>query len=144
MGVLVDGSVAQRLLSPHEAADATGPNSMQHATDKLDNDGHIITRAMSAGAIGALFALAAFVVSIIAGLYSYNDAATILLRGLMAMIVCYPIGLLIGVISQWVITTHVKKYIEENPVPEFDDAMPPSMRDDVEVQVEDGEEVIVV
>lgn len=117
----------------------------QHASDKQTDAPQGVMRAMSAGAIGALFALAAFVVAIIAGLYSWNSAGTILLRGVGAMIVCYPIGLLVGVISQWVIAGHVQEYVESNPVPEFDESVASAATTDgTEVHVEDGEEVIVV
>ncbi len=101
-----------------------------------------VRRAMSASAIGALFALAAFVVAIIAGLYSHNSASTILVRGLLVMAGCYPVGLVIGVISQWVIDAHVKEFVESNPVPELDETA--AVADGGDVEVANSEEVLVV
>lgn len=92
----------------------------------------IVTRAISASAIGALFALAAFIVAIVSGLFSYNGAGLILTRGLMAMILCYPIGTLIGLISQWVIASHIEAYAAANPVPSgFDDSQDPDTDEEV-------------
>ncbi len=58
--------------------------------------------------IAGCFALAAFAVAVLAGLAGGNSAVSILTRALIAMIGCYPIGLMIGVICQRVMTDHIE------------------------------------
>ncbi len=58
-------------------------------------------------AIAGCFALAAFAVAILAGLAGDNAAISILFRAVIAMIICYPVGLIIGLICQQVIADHV-------------------------------------
>jgi hypothetical protein len=48
--------------------------------------------------VGACVALLAFALAIAAGLAAANSAATVLLRALLAMIVCYPVGLAAGAV----------------------------------------------
>jgi len=115
---------------------------MDQRHDKRSAERQTVKRAMSAGAIGALFALAAFVVAIVAGLYSHNSASTILVRSLLVMVGCYPVGLVIGLVSQWVIDAHVKQFVESNPVPDIDDAV--AAVDGADAEMEDSEEVLVV
>lgn len=72
------------------------------------------TVATSSGVIGASFGLSAFVVAILAGLAADLPAAQILLRSVVAMIACYPIGLLVGTICQRVIQNHVEARLAAN------------------------------
>ena len=58
---------------------------------------------MAAGTIGGSFALAAFAVAIVAGLASGNPAASVLLRALLAMLICYPVGMTVGLIAQRIV-----------------------------------------
>ena len=58
-------------------------------------------------AIAGCFALAAFSVAIIAGLASGISASSILMRALLAMVVCYPVGLLVGFVCRHVIEQHL-------------------------------------
>ena len=60
-------------------------------------------------AIAGCFALAAFSVAVIAGLASDNTAASILMRALFAMVVCYPVGLLVGFVCRHVIEQHLNE-----------------------------------
>ena len=57
-------------------------------------------KGMAASTIGGSFALAAFAVAIVAGLASGNPAASVLLRALIAMLICYPVGLAVGFVAQ--------------------------------------------
>jgi hypothetical protein len=57
--------------------------------------------------IASCFALAAFAIALFAGLFGGNDAAQILLRAVTAMIVCYPVGVIVGMICDGVIHSHV-------------------------------------
>lgn len=59
------------------------------------------------GTIAGCFALAAFAVAVVAGLAGGNPSASILLRALSAMIACYPIGLVIGMVCQHVVREHL-------------------------------------
>ena len=63
-------------------------------------------RATAGGAIAGCFALSAFVVSIISGLAAHNGAVTILFRAVLALVICYPLGLLVGAVCHRVIVAH--------------------------------------
>lgn len=56
--------------------------------------------------IASCFALAAFAVAIFAGLAGENPAAQILLRAVTAMFICYPVGLIVGLVCDNVIRSH--------------------------------------
>ena len=62
--------------------------------------------------IAGCFAFAAFTVAVLAGLAGGNSAVSILIRALIAMIGCYPIGLMIGMICQRVMTDHIDAHRE--------------------------------
>ncbi|MHC5027965.1 MAG: hypothetical protein ACYTGR_14515 [Planctomycetota bacterium] len=57
--------------------------------------------------IASCFALSAFVVGLISGLAAQNPAVTVLVRALLAMIICYPLGVLVGVVCQRAVNGHV-------------------------------------
>ena len=57
----------------------------------------------TAGTIAGLFALAVFAVAILAGLFAGNAATAVIGRALVAMLICYPVGLLIGIIATRVV-----------------------------------------
>ena len=65
-------------------------------------------------AIAGCFSLAAFSVAVVAGLAGGNLAATILVRALIAMIVCYPLGMLVGVLCRHVIDQHLAEQSAES------------------------------
>ena len=65
-------------------------------------------------AIAGCFALAAFSVAVVAGLAGGNTAAAILVRALIAMIACYPLGLLVGVLCRHVIEQHLAEQNAES------------------------------
>jgi hypothetical protein len=69
-------------------------------------------------AVAGCFALAAFAVAVVAGLAGGNPTASILLRALIAMAVCYPVGLIIGVMCQRVVEDHAKTHPIAGTVPE--------------------------
>jgi hypothetical protein len=72
--------------------------------------------------VAACFALAAFAVAIVAGLANDNPATSILVRGLTAMFVCYPLGLIVGMVCERVVSAHVQAHQDANPVPESSNA----------------------
>ncbi len=53
--------------------------------------------------IAGCFALAAFSVALMAGLAVGNTATSILIRALFAMVACYPLGLLVGLVCRHII-----------------------------------------
>ena len=57
--------------------------------------------------IASCFALAAFAVSVLTGLAENIDAAQILLRAVAAMIVCFPVGAIVGLTCDSVIRSHL-------------------------------------
>ena len=65
-------------------------------------------------AIAGCFALAAFSVAVVAGLAGGNTATAILVRALIAMIVCYPLGMLVGVLIRHVIDQHLAEQSAES------------------------------
>ena len=67
----------------------------------------IIMSPATGRVIASCFALAAFAIALFAGLLGGNDAAQILLRAVTAMIVCYPVGVIVGLICDGVIHSHV-------------------------------------
>jgi hypothetical protein len=58
--------------------------------------------------IAAIFALAAFVVAVLAGLGAGNPASRVLTVALVSLALCYALGSVVGAIGQWVITEHVR------------------------------------
>ena len=58
--------------------------------------------------LGGCFAMAAFAVAVVAGLARDNTPSAILLRAVIAMIVCYPVGMLVGMMCLRVLQEHGK------------------------------------
>jgi uncharacterized protein involved in response to NO len=53
--------------------------------------------------VASCFALSAFTVAILAGLLGGNGASSVLGRAAVAMFVCYPVGLLVGLMCEKVV-----------------------------------------
>ncbi len=68
--------------------------------------------------IAGCFALAAFAVAVVAGVAGSNPPTVVLGRALMAMLLCYPVGFLVGLICQHAINEHLRANEAANPVPE--------------------------
>jgi hypothetical protein len=68
--------------------------------------------------IAGCFSLAAFATAIVVGLAAENAATAVLTRALVAMIVCYPVGLVIGVVCDHVIQQQVEAHVRANPLPD--------------------------
>jgi len=64
-------------------------------------------------AIAGCFALAAFAVAVLAGLAGGNTAVSILTRAILAMVICYPVGLVVGLVCQHVIEQHIRQQTAE-------------------------------
>lgn len=66
--------------------------------------------------IASSFALIAFTAAIIAGMAAQNPATTTLWRALLAMGVCYFVGLGLAAAGRYVIREHVERYRQEHPI----------------------------
>ncbi len=58
--------------------------------------------------IAGCFALAAFAVAVVAGVAGGNPASVVLGRALLAMTLCYPMGLMIGALCHRVVQEHLE------------------------------------
>lgn len=58
--------------------------------------------------------MAAFAIAIFAGIVAGNAAGLVLLRALMAMILCYPVGFIVGMICERVVATHKPHDVDLN------------------------------
>ncbi len=87
-------------------------------------------------AVAGCCALAAFAVAVVAGVAGGNAPTSILFRAMIAMIVCYPLGLTVGLICQHVIEQHIKSQGRANLAVEPSSGGPPS-----EQNAENAEEV---
>jgi hypothetical protein len=74
-------------------------------------------KGISAKVIAACFTLAAFTVAVIAGLASDNPAAHVLVRAVVAMLICYPVGFVVGMTCERVINAHIESHEQANPAP---------------------------
>jgi hypothetical protein len=88
--------------------------------------------------IAAAIGLIAFAVAIVAGLAAENPATTTLWRAIVAMVVCYGLGRLIGMVGQRAIAEDIQRYKAEHPIhePDTDDTstqQPSSAGDPVDV-----------
>ena len=93
-------------------------------------------------AVAGCFALAAFAVAVVAGLAGGNAPSAILVRALIAMVVCYPMGLVIGLVCQHVIEEHVKARSGANVVPGQDAGGSPA--EESAKNAEEAEDLMVV
>jgi hypothetical protein len=64
---------------------------------------------VSSKVIAGCFGLSAFAVAIIAGVAAENSIAQVLVRALIATALCYPIGIIVGMICARVITEQVER-----------------------------------
>ena len=90
-------------------------------------------------AVAGCFALAAFTVAVVAGLAGGNTAISILGRALVAMIVCYPLGLLVGIVCRQVIQQHLRE-----PADPADDQQGAVRAGQSAESEEEAEDVVVV
>lgn len=74
-----------------------------------------LVRGTMASTIAGIFSLSAFTVSVLAGLSSGNDAASILVRALIAMAVCYPVGLAAGFVADRVVREQIEQHRKTHP-----------------------------
>lgn len=82
------------------------------------SDHSTLQREFPIRAIGACFAIAAFAVAITAGLAAQREAEAILTTAIIAMFVCQPIGLALGLALKHATFEQIQNYRETNPIPE--------------------------
>ncbi len=76
--------------------------------------------------IAAAIALIAFAVAIVAGLAAENPATTTLYRAIVAMVVCYGLGRIVGLVGQRAIAEDVERYKARNPIHSPEETEPAS------------------
>lgn len=74
--------------------------------------------------IATCFALVAFAAATAVGLAADNPAGTILKRALIAMLICWFIGRLVGQVAQRAVQDHIDAYKVENPIPHDQENQP--------------------
>jgi hypothetical protein len=72
--------------------------------------------------IATCFALIAFAAALTVGLAVGNAAATCLMRALVTMLVCWPVGFAVGSVAQHVNERTIEEYKKKNPISEALDA----------------------
>lgn len=90
--------------------------------------------------IAACFALVAFAAAVVVGLAAGNPAGTILWRALVAMLVCWVAGALVGYLAQRAVQVQVESYKTRNPIPpdegeEVIESLDPANPSDTEASV---------
>ena len=76
---------------------------------------------MPSNIIAACFALAAYASAIVVGIAAENDAIQILTRALFAMLICYGVGMGVGMMGEYAIRENVEDYKKSHPIHPHDD-----------------------
>ncbi|MEM9063907.1 MAG: hypothetical protein AAGB51_00290 [Planctomycetota bacterium] len=78
-------------------------------------------RELPAGpVIAAIAALSGFAIALVAGLAAGNGGATVIGRALVAMLICFIVGRILGTIGAVAVRDHIAKYQAANPVPDME------------------------
>ena len=107
---------------------------------KSDPDSARVTNS-TVKVIAGCAALAAFGVAVIAGLANHNSASLILTRALIAMVLCYLVGWIIGLICRHVLDDHVKAHQQAIPAPDLLEELSESEKP---IPVDSEEEIMTV
>lgn len=67
--------------------------------------------------VAGVFALSSFTVAVLAGLLGGNDMTVILVRAVLALTVCYPVGMLAGALLSKVMEDGLRDHAQANPIP---------------------------
>ena len=94
-------------------------------------------------AIAGCFSLSAFAVAVVAGLSAQNPVSSILMRALIAMIICYPVGLIIGLICQRLMFDHIEVHRKAASITIPDSTAKSDQSDNTNLQ-EDASDVPIV
>jgi len=94
------------------------------------DDSATMQREFPVRAVAACFALAAFCVAIWSGLTSGRSAEAVLGTSLIVMLVCQPIGLVLGLAFRHASLEQISSYKKTNPIPDAYDAASSAAPDD--------------
>jgi len=72
--------------------------------------------------IAGCYALGAFTIAIISGLWAGRGAPDILATALTSLLVCYVVGLVVGKTAEVAVREHVERYVENNEAPDSSEA----------------------
>lgn len=72
--------------------------------------------------IAGCYALGAFTIAILSGLWAGRSASDILTTALIGLTCCYVIGLLVGKVAEIAVRDHVERYESENIAPDSSEA----------------------
>ncbi len=75
---------------------------------------------MPSSVIATSFALLAFAAVVAVGVASEVSASTVLWRATLAMLVCWPIGRIVGEVAMAAVGRSVERYRAEHPLPEIE------------------------
>lgn len=73
-----------------------------------------------ARAFASCFALAAFAISVIAGIGAQRQAANILITAIIAMFICQIVGSIAAMIIEAAVREHLRNFRAANPIPDLD------------------------
>lgn len=91
---------------------------------------------MPANIIATSFSLIVFSTAIAVGVSAHNPAQTVMWRAMVAMIICWPIGLIIGTLAQKTIERNIENYKSAHPVPQGAGELEMASEDHAEVNVD--------
>lgn len=72
---------------------------------------------MTSRVIATCFAVCAFAAALFVGVLADNTFLVIIQRALVVMVVCYPIGRIVGALATRSVDDHIRDYKERNPMP---------------------------
>ena len=87
--------------------------------------------------VSVAFGLSGFAVALVSGLGAGNDAASVLLRAIVAMFACQMLGMVVGSMLERLIDEQEARYKESHPIPVVPVAAPVTRRDAV-VEVDEA------
>jgi hypothetical protein len=71
---------------------------------------------IAAKVIASCFALTAFAAAVALGVAAGNSAGTILLRALVTLAVCWPVGFLVGRLAEHIVELNIRQYKDGHPI----------------------------
>jgi tetrahydromethanopterin S-methyltransferase subunit C len=72
-------------------------------------------RPVPVAALAGCFGLSGFAVAIVSGLASGRDAAYVLEDALLALLICWVVGSVVGRIAQTIVSEHLTRVVGEPP-----------------------------
>lgn len=78
----------------------------------------MLVRPVPVHSIAACFTLAAFSVSMFAGMIAGNDSADVISRALFIMVICWIVGLIVARCAAVAVEEYVDMYRASRPVPD--------------------------